>query len=445
MSNYLPKSLHTVILLFISSFLAAQDLRIYHGEKSESVILKQNDKLENSSKEVINIIRGVNGILTINILNPNPFFYNYTIKTDDVEIKDDYSDQFAALVKLINALPDLKDQNTTPFKNRVVRINPVSPTTFDKYQDYLEQLDGDIKRAKGFIDLSDKPETIEEALKRTINANGNGFRSAVDNILRLNATTCRFNSKTLEKDLNGILDKAINDNSFEKALGITGNSALKTLYQSAFKGLNTQLINTVSETLKIISKDRILRFQIPVKDNKQTNVKLVITKINDENSVVRDLLNEEIAIIKPLYVRKRFEVVPVVNLIFQSGRLIYAIENGVVVSKPDDDAKFNLGVMALMNFASFGEFKEYGIGIGVGYSIQPGGNANSIFAIPSLSYKSIFRIGFGFGFNLTPVGLKDGAKINMPLPTNITDIGDVIDYKRRPAAVFTLAISGFKF
>ena len=130
-----------------------------------------------------------------------------------------------------------------------------------------------------------------------------------------------------------------------------------------------------------------------------------------------------------------------VNLVFQSNAQKFSIENGLVRSVADDDAKFNIGAMALMNFASFGEFKEYGVGIGIGYSIQPGGSASSFFAIPSLSYKSIVRI--GFGFYVTAVGLKNGTKVDAPLPPTISSIEGVVDYKRKPAAVFTIAILGF--
>ena len=50
------------------------------------------------------------------------------------------------------------------------------------------------------------------------------------------------------------------------------------------------------------------------------------------------------------------------------------------------------------------------------------------------------RIGFGFGYNMTPVGLKDGATVGSALPSNISNIEDVIDYKRKPAAVLTLEV-----
>ncbi|MDO1449181.1 hypothetical protein Q0590_23090 [Rhodocytophaga aerolata] len=439
----MKKLLLIVLFSFFHQVLFSQDIRIYHGEISESVFLKQNDKLENSSRESVKITRGVNGIVTIHILNPNPFFYNYEIKTEDVDIKDDYSDQFAELVKLINALPDVSNllANSIPVPAAVGG----GPSSFDIYKTYLVLLNTDLTNAKSFIEASDRPETVEEALKRVSNNAGYGFRAAVAKIQQnLPSVKGRFNSKSLEKDLNDILEQAVSDGTFDASLTLGGDATLIALFKSAFLGLNNQLATAVKEILKVTEKDRIIRFTVPVKDNKQTNVKLIITKINAEANTVRELLNEEVAAILPLYVRKRFEIVPVVNLVFQANRQKFSIENNLVRSVSDDDAKFNIGAMALMNFASFGEFKEYGVGFGIGYSIQPNGKASSFFAIPSLSYKDIVRFGFGFGYNLSPVGLTNGAKVDAPLPPNISNIEDVIDYQRKPAVVFTIAIAGIK-
>ncbi|WP_020532540.1 hypothetical protein [Flexithrix dorotheae] len=438
----MKKLLFILILFLIKHISFCQDLRIYHGENSESVFLKKNDKLENSSKQNVKIVRQVNGIVTINILNPNPFFYNYEIKTEDIEIKDEYSNQFAELVTLINSLPDLANPGTNIFSQRII---PLAATSFDIYQNYITQLDKDIKEAKKYIKISDQPETAEEAMKRIINDKGYGFRAAIFNIKSIPSDIARFNSESLEKDLNDILEKADADGSFVASLGLGANPTLKSLYKSAFMSLNKQLVSIVKDILKITEKARIIRFQVPVKENKQTNIKLIITKIKEDAKATREVINQEIATVFPLYVRKRFEVVPVVNLIFQSNRQKFSLENNLVVSKPDDDAMFNIGAMALMNFADFGENKEYGVGIGVGYSIEPGGRASSFFTVPSLSYKSIFRLGFGFGYNLAPVGLKNGATIGSPLPGNISNIDDVVNYKRKPAAFLTIAISGLKF
>jgi len=440
------KLIFFVSAVLLQQTLSGQDLRIYHGEKSESVFLRQNDRLQNLNRESVTIVRGVDGIVTITVANPNPFFYKYAIKTEDVDIVDEYSNQFADLVKLITSMPEISNHFKSATGARAPASNRDS-TKFDRYKACLLNLSGEIKSARATIKKSDHPETPQEAFDRKTNADGFGFRAAIENIQKISSEPGHFNSGTLEKDLNDKLQVAIDDSSFYTAFNLDGASTspdLKALFIQAFQELNNNLATSIGKIVDITKQDKIIRFQVPVKDGKRTTVTLVVAKVNASDNVDRELLNEQVAVVLPLYVRKRFEVVPVVNLIFQGNRQKFSVKDGIVASEQDDDAKFNIGAMALMNFTSFGEFKEYGVGLGIGYSIEPGGSASSFFLIPSLSYKSIVRIGFGFGYNLSPVGLKDGATVGAALPANISNIDDVINYKRKPAAVLTIAISGLK-
>ncbi|HWJ27090.1 MAG TPA: hypothetical protein VNS32_11140, partial [Flavisolibacter sp.] len=149
-------------LLFIACILLfkqhvfSQDLRIYHGEKSESVFLKQNDGLNSLSRESVKIVRGKDGMVTIAIVNPNPFFYNYEIKTEDVDIVDDYSNQFSELVKLVTSLPDVANH----FKGAA---RAAGANAFNNYQDALTNLHDQIEEVKTAIQNSDIPETVTEA------------------------------------------------------------------------------------------------------------------------------------------------------------------------------------------------------------------------------------------------------------------------------------------
>ena len=108
-------------LLFLKP-LFSQDVRIYHGERTESVFLRQNDGLKNLNRESVSNVWGVDGIVTITIVNPNPFFYKYEIKTQDIDIVDDYSNQFAELVKLITSMPEIADHFKTATGGEGLRV-----------------------------------------------------------------------------------------------------------------------------------------------------------------------------------------------------------------------------------------------------------------------------------------------------------------------------------
>ena len=254
----MKRSLFIALSLFLTQTLFSQDLRIYHGETSESVFLKQNDKLSNVSRESAKIVRGIDGIVTISILNPNPFFYNYEIKTEDVDIVDDYSDQFADLVNLITSLPDVSDH----FKSDGARLAP-AVSSFGRYRDALGILDAEIKSTKRSIQKSDRPEPVEEALNRSINSSGFGFRAAIDAIQKQPLDKGHFNSPTLEKDLNDMLETAITDGTFNSSLSLGDvgtNPTLEGLFKQAFQHLNNNLATIVNEILQVSKKDRILRF-----------------------------------------------------------------------------------------------------------------------------------------------------------------------------------------
>jgi hypothetical protein len=420
--------------------LYSQDLKIYHGRQGESELSLDDKRTRIKHGESIPLKRNASGVVTISIENPNPFFYTYEIKTEEVTIVEDYSNQFSDLVKLLSAVPEFIG-SVEPFYQKLAPI--ATPRKFDVYINILKNLHQQLKEVNSYINISDNPETINEALNGETNQNGYGFRSAVKKIESISNDKGNFGSSTLEDDLNNFLEDAIKDGSLDSILNRSGDSEVISIYISTFKVFNKWLSEQVSKIKEVTKSNSVVIFKVPVKENIKTTVSLIIKNKNTNSK--RDIFDEKIVTVTPFYVRKRFEVVPVVNLVFQQNTQSFFIENNLVQSSPDDEAKFNIGAMALMNFASFGEQKEYGVGFGIGYSIQPNGNSSSFFAVPSLSYKNIVRVGFGFGYNLAPVGLKDGAKVGEPLPPNISNISDIIDYKRKLAAVFTISISGFSF
>lgn len=185
----------SVFFLTISQVLFGQDVRIYHGERSESVFLKYTDKLEHVGREPVKIVRSTEGMVTVTVVNPNPFFYNYEVKTEDIELVDDYSDQFSELVGLITSMPEISAQ----LDSRGARLAPgVDKKKFGEYETALKIVNNQIKKAKNVIKKSDKPELLKEAFDRVSNTNGFGFRAAIDEIQKILIHESGFNSKTLD-------------------------------------------------------------------------------------------------------------------------------------------------------------------------------------------------------------------------------------------------------
>lgn len=59
-----------------------------------------------------------------------------------------------------------------------------------------------------------------------------------------------------------------------------------------------------------------------------------------------------------------------------------------------------------------------------------------------LSYKKSFGVGIGVGFSEYPGGLKSNAVVGDPLPSDIKDLEELIDHKRRVSGFITFSISG---
>ncbi|MBV9987424.1 MAG: hypothetical protein JO301_07075, partial [Chitinophagaceae bacterium] len=235
------KKLPFILLLLIGqTSLYAQDIRVYHGRKSESFFLKPHDPIVARPRQSVEIIRKKDGFVTIAVINPNPFFYSYEIKTEDVEIKDDYADQFSALVKMIMSAPEVTEALST---GRAAPRKAVA-TDFDLYWSALTKLSGQINAVKDQIQKSDAPESVKDAFDGSTR---HGFRAAAKKVDDQPRRKGDFNSPTLEKDLNDMLDAAIATRAFDTSFCLTKglDPVLCDRYLEAFRYMNASLASTV--------------------------------------------------------------------------------------------------------------------------------------------------------------------------------------------------------
>ena len=296
--NIIKKS--TLLLSFLSLLSVAtiaqnNYLKIYHGMGNETRIFQgKTTQFDGTWNEDIKIIKAKESLITIEIINPNPFFYKYEIKTEDFDIKDNFPD-LSELLSAINAIKDLSSSQSSNSGNRSALLNDNPSNGLKKYQDILADLYDNINSAKNFLLRSDPPESIQEALGYT---GTNGFRGAIKNIEDLPGGKPNekglFNSESLQKDLDSFLGAAENDGTL--FTGITNND-IKKGYKEAFELLNKQLTATVDEIKKTIkTENRVLIFTVSVKD-KGTKIKLVITK--KDSRAKRMEIDQTIAMIYP--------------------------------------------------------------------------------------------------------------------------------------------------
>lgn len=432
----------SIVLFLANIFLLcaisnAQDIRIYHGQSSASTIFFLGEgELVTRWSGNHEIVKDPGESVEIVVLNPNPLLYSYDFELEELQEEDDFPD-VVDLVSAINALPNFAG-GAAPNSFRPAGGGAISGG-LNIYFQALTDLKTDLDAAKVAILNSDAPESKVDALTGAI---AGGYRLAVATIDGLSGRRSgeqgRFNSTTLQADLDGFLNAAVQDGTLKTAMANDDNAT--KFAKDAFALLNKQLAGTVAEIKKSIEADPLVRTIIPVKE-KNIEVTLKVKK-KDGNSAGRRMeIDMVICTIKPRFDRRRLEVVPLAHLTYANDVPEFSVVDGKVVEGRSDGFQFKVGAMLLYNFVSFGKYRDGALGVGLGYNI-PEKNVLETFYLGTLvSYKKVFRIGYGIGFTGYPHSLKSGA-VGEPLPADVKDLDSIIQYDRKLASFITFSISG---
>ncbi len=409
-------TLQILIALLINLTVCSQtQLFVYHGRTGESSVYDANQKPVN--KPAIKIKQGDS--VLVNIVNPNPLLYNYTVKFENLSLESEDK----SVTDLLNVFSKILS----------ARVNPngfVITSTAD-YKDAITILVDDINKAKKIILDSDIPESPNEAMNLIRSA---GLRKALDDISNLANDKYHFNNINLLSDLNTVSDLA-STQDFEK---------------QAFRLLNASLVEKVNEIKKNTSPQTIsstLKTQIKATDSVR-RIYLVINKIDKTNNLKRDGAKGdyvlEVATLVPLYKRSVLEIVPVANFIFSKSNREFYLDNNIIQERFKTKTTTAPGAILNINVARFGETKEMSIGIGPGYKFSSKGDALENFYFSSLfSYKNFIRVGLGFGFAQFPTEeLKGGVKAGQPLPSSIANLNDILQYEEKPSIFLTISFTG---
>ena len=88
--------------------------------------------------------------------------------------------------------------------------------------------------------------------------------------------------------------------------------------------------------------------------------------------------------------------------------------------------------------------RQNSFSVALGYAISPRreDRFGNLFIGPLFSHKKSIRFGIGLGLTEAPDRLKDGILVGQPLPNNISDINDIIEYRDKLGFYLTLTITG---
>ena len=403
-------------VLFSVSFLKAQnivDVYVYHGA-GNTTILWDNNKQQFISD--IPILKHKGQTVNIKIVNPNPIFYSYEFKQSDIEVKDDFPD-ISALVGAANQL-----------FSSVVGMADVSG-----YQDMVTTLATEITKAKSIIQDSDIPESLSDAMA---GLKSGGLKLAIrriNNKDELPNGEGHFNSPNLADDLS-------------KSLANVGE--MNTFLKEAFVALNASYVQRVNELKALISSKNVqeeITNTFTVTEKPSKIVLVIKPKDPNKKDLQRDIKEITIATLQPYFERTAVELIPVANIQFANNVSDFYLENGIVRERFKDDVSMTPGIILNVNLARFGEIKEMAVGLGLGYNISTNQNQFNQFSLSSIfSYKNFIRVGVGVGYSTYPSGLKDGGKVDAPLPGEIKDLKDIITYDNKAAFFISFSFTGLK-
>ncbi|HLO55543.1 MAG TPA: hypothetical protein VK169_14715 [Saprospiraceae bacterium] len=397
--------------------------KVYHGQ---SGVTQVRDKDGNSIEDK-NFKLKPGEIVTVEVINANPLFYNYSIKYNNFQAESSNTEILTLFQNLNLIFSTRASGSPSGFVPTQVVIDNIK-----LYKDAINTLVKDINRANEIIEDSDKPEDLNSAFAYIYNA---GLKQAIDNIENLSKEPFHFNNDNLLQSLNTLSQVA----------------GVDDVEKEAYKLLNQTLVEKVNQIKKQINRyTNSIWSQTFVVLDSTTKITLLISKIDKSNNrLIRDgngpnAFELEICTVSPKYKRATLELVPVANIVFSKDVREFYIENGLIQNRLNPKSTFSTGVVLNINALNFGEVNEFSLGGGFGYKYDPRGQGLDNFYLSlMLSYKNFIRIGLGYGYAQFPSEeLKGGYKAGSPLPSNIANINELIEYKEQPSGFLTISFTG---
>ncbi|MFQ5537691.1 MAG: hypothetical protein ACE5GJ_09590 [Gemmatimonadota bacterium] len=148
--------------------------------------------------------------------------------------------------------------------------------------------------------------------------------------------------------------------------------------------------------------------------------------------------------VRPNYKRPKVELVPVGYMVGARNVSEFAVTDGVISVKEDDE-KFEIraGLMLGLNVFAFGEGGENALAVGLGSNLLGGEDVLSeLFGAVYVSHQDALRIGLGWGRADFPTRLKASASVGQALPQGQT-LAEVLENDDKRAFFLIFSVTGW--
>jgi len=471
-NSHLNKTIFIVVaLVALSCQLYSQDetVLIYHGGDTKSGIITDKNPQEKTHVDVksrYKITQNKDDVVRIEVWNPNPYFYKYSIKTKNVDPPKPPAEleKLSAIVDAVvpsGIIPKTKTEiKDDKLKSNIQALDGSNPTIEDNiilpiinaYNNAIKNNIDTLNKMIQIINDSKRAESIDK-LPVGNSTTTYGFK---DTKAKLNDS--EFERYRNKEGFNKILDEEFQQLSTKlldtlKNLKGKDSKNEKTYieFETLFKDLILPALKEYPKTLMAESHQDIVKFintpQTPVYFDvvvPEEGIEIVI--ITDEIRSPKDGTRDTAIIahinITTEYVRPVLEIVPLLYMVSKPNTKSFSIKDSAVIETQGDYFDFRIGSVLMMNFFTWDSFA---LGIGVGSNLGIGTEWNvDLLAIVGLSYRDWLRVGVGFSRAFIPSKLKNYTSENNSLPNyaDETDMNDLIIKEPFGTLVFTLSFTG---
>jgi hypothetical protein len=429
-------------------------IRVYHGSDDQTQILRRAPFSQaDEFAEGVEIVRPKSSKVCVAVVNAHPLFYDYSL---------------SAKVDSTRAVPELPFVRlVTEFivssGMTVMRLDPADPIpvpadrpTTDNWLPWvlvrLDSVQTADSIAAAIVAQSEMPEPPTGVLQGDGFGEARGLREAKRMLSAAPGDRFAFNDPNLKANVATAVKDALEVAQRQLDL-ITGTTPADLARREHIRGVirllpgyadrvvaaHEQLRNSITGTATTVTDCRDVG-EFPM------TLSLKIAKRKGARGVrdVGDLLVPVRVV--PSQARPQVEMALSAVMTFVPDVPTFGVRNGVVTQDARDAFRVRPATFVLLNVGSLGADDAYSLGVGFGAAFVSDDRKVISDVVPfslHVGFRDVIRLGLGVGISRQPGDLKGGARVGEPLPGDVKNINDVIDYRNRLGWFALVTLPGF--
>jgi len=397
----------------------------YHGRDGDSKVVGATATDSVTGRRQFTWEQRSGSEVCVRVLNANPARYSYMLNAE-VDTSTPKLPQLPS--GLAEGITSIAEAYSSTARSRNI---PAVNDSLIRFADLLDSLAFDLLRADSIVTDADSPELLAEVLAAA--QSPVGFRHAKVKLAQLQGVRGRFNDRKLSE-----------------TIGTWASAARRVAQGNPVAMQFATALGAFGETL-ISRRDAIQASYITTSAEVRTcakvgngNTTITLKVARRDSTAIRDTGSQYFTtVVKPTYERGTVEITAAAFMGIATGISSFSVVNDTVRETRGSVFPVRVGAVFLYNAVRFGSQGEGALGIGLGFGFLGEKKALSdVFGTGVLSYRDMFRIGFGLGRSTVAGRLKAPASIGAPLPPNAGKLEDLVESRGALAGYIVFQIAG---